>query len=320
MIPFAIPLKFVAGFKAGQLVRYGALLKDANTGRIVGHMQETGLFQDVLKGVGMVADSGGFLPLGIGNLVQNQRMISKLKDISADLGVLKGMQIGSLAIGVLGIGVSVISTKIILNRLKDLSQHVIDVGQKIDQQAENLLTFEIGKRLAELETEVERYHELPLRKKTKVQSEASEETLHRLASQFYHVAELCAKPDNGKMNITLLWQIVTAIGLTSKLGLHMLIENDEMSVAHRRAVTFYQKFAALHRRLPQDYVATYSHDKESAQAFSSGMTEIRHHLASMPSYIEAIQATGTRGPDYLAVAKEQKDSPYVILPFSQLPR
>lgn len=42
-IPFDLPLQFLPGLATGKIVRYGAILKDAGTGRILGHLQESAL-------------------------------------------------------------------------------------------------------------------------------------------------------------------------------------------------------------------------------------------------------------------------------------
>ena len=42
MIPFEIPAKFFASVATGNVKRYGAILQDVATGRIVGHMKEVG--------------------------------------------------------------------------------------------------------------------------------------------------------------------------------------------------------------------------------------------------------------------------------------
>jgi hypothetical protein len=51
-ILFEYPAKFLAHGLPENVVRYGAILKDADTGRIVGHMQESGLGQSLIDMVG----------------------------------------------------------------------------------------------------------------------------------------------------------------------------------------------------------------------------------------------------------------------------
>ncbi|MCY4460724.1 MAG: hypothetical protein OXC26_10080 [Albidovulum sp.] len=47
LIPFQIGIEQLPGWASGDLIRHGAILKDKNTGRIVAHLQETGLFQEL---------------------------------------------------------------------------------------------------------------------------------------------------------------------------------------------------------------------------------------------------------------------------------
>ncbi len=41
-IPFEVPAELMTRFLAGDLVRNGALLREAGTGRVVAHLQEAG--------------------------------------------------------------------------------------------------------------------------------------------------------------------------------------------------------------------------------------------------------------------------------------
>lgn len=46
-IPFEIPAELLGRVASGELIRYGTILKDAGTGQIVKHLQETGVAQAV---------------------------------------------------------------------------------------------------------------------------------------------------------------------------------------------------------------------------------------------------------------------------------
>ncbi|MFO1275236.1 MAG: hypothetical protein U1F21_04265 [Sphaerotilus natans] len=48
-IPFDLPFSSFEDIANGDIVRYGAILKDAETGRIVGHLQESGIAQSLLS-------------------------------------------------------------------------------------------------------------------------------------------------------------------------------------------------------------------------------------------------------------------------------
>ena len=51
-IPFEVPEKFAADLRSGNLIRIGALLRNARTGQIVAHLQETGVAQQALNSAG----------------------------------------------------------------------------------------------------------------------------------------------------------------------------------------------------------------------------------------------------------------------------
>ena len=60
-IPFEVPAELLGRVASGELIRYGTILKDAGTGQIVKHLQETGAAQSVLSSLA----SGPFAPVSI---------------------------------------------------------------------------------------------------------------------------------------------------------------------------------------------------------------------------------------------------------------
>ena len=89
-IPFSIPAAFEAQFLAREVVRYGALLKDAETGKIVAHLQQTGIFENVLSQapsmIGIVSNPVTTLvdaAASVTTVVQNQKIIGQLGNLSA---------------------------------------------------------------------------------------------------------------------------------------------------------------------------------------------------------------------------------------------
>ncbi len=60
-IPFEIPTELLGRVASGELIRYGTILKDAGTGQIVKHLQETGVAQSILSNLA----SGSFAPVSM---------------------------------------------------------------------------------------------------------------------------------------------------------------------------------------------------------------------------------------------------------------
>ena len=101
VIPFIVPIKYLAGLQAGEFTRSGALLKDASNGQIVAHLQETGLVHKILQ-AGLSFDPSGTTDL-IG-VVQNAAISSKLNVMQQALGTIQILQYASLFSSVAGIG------------------------------------------------------------------------------------------------------------------------------------------------------------------------------------------------------------------------
>ncbi|MGN1411446.1 MAG: hypothetical protein ACI4WH_02915 [Oscillospiraceae bacterium] len=84
-----VPEKLLQLVKSGDAQVYGSIIKDTSTGRILGHLEETGL-NNIATGVAtgnpFNVVSGGVKAVSsvVGN-IQNQKIISQLAQISTQL-------------------------------------------------------------------------------------------------------------------------------------------------------------------------------------------------------------------------------------------
>ena len=98
IIPFIVPAKFVGSWATGEIMRRGAMLMDANTGRIVGHMQETGAIGKLIN------LAHGVNPLGwvdtgasIYGIQQNEQIIGSLDVLQGMAGTRRGLDCAAVA-------------------------------------------------------------------------------------------------------------------------------------------------------------------------------------------------------------------------------
>ena len=125
---YKIPAEFLARFRNGDLQLFGAILKDAVTGRIVGQVQETGALDGLLRtafsGLSEVINNG-LNPVsaatGVMSVVQNHQIRNRLIDMQASLGLLQNLQLGTLAVSGLGLGVSVAGFAVMIQKLGRIS-------------------------------------------------------------------------------------------------------------------------------------------------------------------------------------------------------
>lgn len=159
-----VPEKIFSMMQDGTLERYGSYLVNG-AGKIAGHFEQvqlnklnaknrpfeilgniantlndpdSSLSQNIGRVTGLVAS--GSVP-GTGKVsaissivtnVQNQKMISQLNGISAQLGSLASLGWANMALSAVNIGVTVASTVIICKKMDKLSAQMTDINNKLD--------------------------------------------------------------------------------------------------------------------------------------------------------------------------------------------
>jgi len=106
-IPFELPLQFLPGLASGELVRYGAILKDAGTGRILGHLQESGAAQSLLSHALTSSTSPLSLVSSVTNVGTGVYTAVQVRQLKAMIETLQVLQIATLGASLAGVGVSV---------------------------------------------------------------------------------------------------------------------------------------------------------------------------------------------------------------------
>ncbi len=120
MIPFAVPSEFLPKVASGELIRYGAILKDADTGMIVGHLKEAGdLAQNLssLTPIGALSQAGQHY-----QLAQIQNTLDTLQMISS---------VGALA-SVATFGICVAGFSVVNKKLNQLNAKLDGIIERID--------------------------------------------------------------------------------------------------------------------------------------------------------------------------------------------
>ena len=128
-IPFSIPGKFASGMADGSLVRFGAIIKDANNGGIVAHLQETGVAQQLLSS----ATGGPFAPISAVSSIGANVQLSALTNMMATMQMLQYATIGA---SLVGLGVSVAGFKAMSTRFDQVQSQISAFSDKVVQHFE----------------------------------------------------------------------------------------------------------------------------------------------------------------------------------------
>ena len=311
MIPFNIPAKFAAQYAACSIVRIGTLLKDANTGRIVGHLQETGLLQKTVQSL------GGFDPTGVTGVLsasQNLVILNKINNLQSGLSFLQGLQSASLATSVIGVGVTAASTAIILNRLGQIDNAILNLKDEIRSLADVAIEREVRNLLADLQTELERLEELPYAKWPEARAQSSEEKLHRLFNKVLELTVFISRSSQNNFDAKLFSVLISALALSASAGLKLLMWLGDVEIAKQRIKRQLHKVDLLQREVPTDRLSFMltEQDPLSIKGLSGQIREIRHRFASLPFLLQALENGKIGSRDYLQEIEYNETSELLV--------
>lgn len=313
---FGVTAEQLAKIGSGELLRYGTLLKDSQTGQIVAHIQETNLWRNALSMGGETLKgtvASGNPILSIFNTVQNEQIKSRLASLESMMGGMQNLQLLSLTTSVVGIGVTVASTAIIMNRLSSLADTTDKIVAKVDRLPAMWEESRIRDRLASMQTGMERLEESRLRSDRDQVLRNVEESLH---SDFTHFSNATAKISlEAEIDANLLRILLSALSLTAGAQFKALLFLNEKDAALHRARAQANTIVSLSWDLPQDIIEQKTGDApQVARDISQDLKDLRAHLASRPSMVETLIAKDIHGRDWIETAQNEDEEPLLLLP------
>jgi len=328
-IPFVIPKEFArAGSRidpAAGILRRGALLMDESTGRILGHLQETGALRELVNqqgsgGLGKLVDVGlslGGGPLdaatGIYGLVQNEQIKARLAAMQTMMGNLQTLQIATLASSVVGIGVTVASTMMILKRLRDLKTDLARIEDAVDRIPAQLTINTLIDVLIVIETQLERLEEASVRRNPRPVLEEAEAALHEGFNAI--VTRLQMLQGQGGLDAAWLAALFRGLALCGAAQSQVLLQLDDAAALVRRTRGQIGKLEQLAFTLPQDVLEIdLGIAPPTAERLAAEAAETRLRFASTLMLAEQLQVQSIPGPKYLAKAAAEEEQPLLVLP------
>lgn len=309
-IPFSVAAEHIPGVLSGQVVRYGAILKDSATGQILGHVQETGLAQKILQ-TGLSFDPTG--ATGLIGVAQNVAIAGKLNSMQQALGSLQVLQYASLFSSVVGVGVSAASTAMILKRLSAVDDALSRIESSIDNLPTKWRELALRSRLVDVSTSIERLHEASLRSDaSKVVSQVEKD----LQKDFNHIHDgLCSVVIEAKIDPGMLRALLACLSLCGASEFKALVWLDEKDAAQHRSRVQFDKLRQLAFLMPRDQLALRLVDGEELSfEISKDCSEIRQRVASQPALIQSLIDSDINGRDYIEQIQQEEKEPLLLLP------
>jgi hypothetical protein len=308
-IPFDIPAQFKAALEAGELIQKGALLKDAATGRIVSHLQETGALQKLIQS-GLSFDPTGATSL-IG-VAQNAVITSKLNAMQAMMGTMQVLQIATLASSVIGIGVTAASTAIILSRLNQIDKAIVGIEASVADLPSKWREMDLRAKIITVRSSLERLQEAEVRPDAENVVKSVEERLSYVFDEIHSgLVEVViqARVDSG-----LVRSLLASLALCGSAQVKSLLWLDMKEAAEIRSRHQVSKLEDLAFLMPRDLmVDRLGRDQTSALGISKDFSEIRLRIASQPSLARTLIAREINGREYVERIEQEETEPYLLL-------
>ncbi len=312
---FGATTEQLAKLATGELVRYGTILKDANTGRIVAHIQETGLWRDaVSSGTNLLNGSlSSTNPvLSIFNTIQNEQIKSRLSNIKGMLGGMQSLQLASLATSVVGIGVTMASTAMILHRLNDLGETTDKILSKVDRLPAIWEESRVRENLGKMQTSLDRLEEGPRRSDSDQVVRSLEEDLHKGFNDFSNTALKLSV--EAEINADLLRVLLSAMSVSAGAQYKALLYLDEKEAALHRTQKQCETFEKLTWKIPTDVLERKTNAApELVEAISDDIREFRTRLACRPHAVETMISQDIHGRDLIEQATDEKEEALLLL-------
>lgn len=334
----AVPPEVMQGVLTGAYKVTGSVVRDVATGQGVAFLQETGVLQSLmntaLQGLGSTV-SGGFSPLALISVVQNQQIKARLTEVQASLGLLQNLLIGTLAVSGLGLGISVAGFAAVLARLKGIERHLTSIDAKIEKVTKDRRSDDLRMIFADVGTQLGTVDTLPARSNKVHAAEAAEQALATSAGRLeVHFQQHSETMQSGRLttaDLEMLWSLAAAIRICHEAGLRALFSIDELEaagrLAERRATASLQLGQALSpdtlARLcaqgeadPLKYVGLRRSALPQAEALVKGMRDTVASIGSQAELARHLLANQIPGPVYLAETAGERETPLLLLPAS----
>ena len=251
---------------------------------------------------------------GVVGTLQNSVILNKIDSLQSGLSFLQGLQSASLATSVIGVGVTAASTAIILNRLGQIDNSILNLKDEIRSLGDVAIERAVRNLLADLQTELERLEEIPHAKWPEARAQSSEEKLHRLFNKVLELTIFLSRSSQNGFDAKLFSVVISALALSASAGLKLLMWLGDIEIAKQRTKRQLHKVDLLQREIPTDRLSFISAAKDplSTRGLSEQIREIRHRFASLPFLLQALENGKISSRDYLEESENNETSELLV--------
>ena len=323
---YSIPPMLQGRMADGSASLIGAIVKDNLTGKVLGHVQQTGVAQELLNGVTGLS-SGGFSPLGAVSVLQNEQIKHGIRQLQDGMALMQTLQYGALALSGLNLGVSVAGFALMEKRLRGMEKHLDQIEDAIGRVTTDRRDDDIRGTLADIHADLRNIDSLPTRENPSRAADTLQIALDRHASRLGKHFHREAKTDDRAFmtldHLERLWMLAAAIQLCHEASLQALFIGNNLATAERNGFSLVDGQIELLDMVSPDQLARLvarhdpaAHGKalQRAHLLSDGLRGEVESLFGQISIARTLEAAGTSGLAYLREVREERERELLFLP------
>jgi hypothetical protein len=315
---FEVPTEFMAAFQSNEISRFGGVLKDNASGKIVGHLQDAGISNSILNGL----SSGPLAPV---NTISSLAANAQLAGIKNMLEILQVFQFATLGVSVAGLGVSAIGFTVMNKRMKSISTAIDHLTEQMNQRFDEAAASRIRDSLSNLKGII-------AIAKHKFETGESDSEWDRLGKQFIGESERFRAELEYMLSLDTVEDrafdaILSAYFLSSSSAAKSLLLADKLDAARICASSVsrsYDEFfddltpIKLSSKLSQNLAAANqaAFEEEVIEAASQKVRfirEVQEVASTLPNLIDTLERRKLSGSEYLRSLQTDKRSPLLVL-------
>lgn len=306
---FKIPVDLLGRVEAGELIRFGTILKDATTGKIVSHLQETGVAQSILSNLA----SGPFAPISmvadVVNVGSNIYAGVKIDQLKLMMETLQTLQVVTLGVSLVGVGVSVAGFYHMHKRFNALEVRMDHLSETISAGFESLGQRDLRRQLHLTKSLLQRAHQAQTL--SNPSSEYSEVAAGLADQSAYFEGEIAfIVKSKGPIDPDVFWQLTQMLMLCNGVRIDCRIRTNEL----RHALTVSEAVSADYDSLFTNLTpSSFGLPIDQGLAAARVLRDASDAAASKPFLIDYLRTQKIDGGEYINQLDNEKSSPFLFL-------
>lgn len=309
-ITFDLPARFLPGLATGDIVRYGAILKDSGTGRIVGHLQESGIAQSLLSQTLSSATSPLSFASSVANTSSNIYTAIQVRQLKEMMETLQALQVATLGVSLVGVGVSVAGFLYMRKRFNSLDSRVEKLIDAVKLGFENQEKSGFRQQMSRTKSLVQRAE---LAKSMLDPAKEYKEVAAQLADQaaFFEGEIVFQISAQGPINHKTFWLLAQLWMLCNSVRVDCQIRANELLNAQHVSERIAGEYQGLFERIGP---ASFDIDHSEGRATINVLRDATDSACSKPFLLDYLRIRRIDGPSYIDNLEREKEHPMLVLP------